>query len=356
MSIYSRCIKCKRDQKITNKICQSCKSSLGHKYTVKVKDSTTGKWKTKQVDSLSLARKVESKLKVQMLEGELFGVKKSSHFSFDKYLTYAMQHKKTWRDDVCRWNKHVASKNYKTPSGINSILSEMLHLTPQTRKHVLNLIRRAYTWHIQQGLWNHENPTKNIRLPRFDNRVSNVLNKEHLRTLIDYLSSWENRRAALGILFAIYTGRRKGEIMKLEWSDVSHDLQFITCRNTKNGETMSFPLNAKAIGVLREARSIKVNQKYVFSSPEGTYYYSGLTSAWNRLKRRLKDKGILDLSSIRFHDLRHTYASHLASSGKVDIYTLKTLLGHKDIALTERYSHLSNERLRRSTEVLDSIL
>ena len=73
------------------------------------------------------------------------------------------------------------------------------------------------------------------------------------------------------------------------------------------------------------------------------------------MKARLKRIKVLDISSIRFHDLRHTYASHLASSGKVDIYTLKTLLGHKDIKLTERYSHLSNDRLRKSTEVLDTL-
>ncbi|WP_319549366.1 site-specific integrase [Desulfogranum marinum] len=356
MAIYSRCVQCKRDQKVTSKTCNNCGAILGQRYSVKVRDAHTKKWKTKQVSSLSLAKKVEAKFKVQMLEGKLFDQRKPNEFSFSKYLDYAKQHKKSWKDDQSRWSLYIAGKGHDSNQGIQQILSDMQHLSPATRRHAFTLIRRVYNWHIQQGLWHQENPVKGIKLPRFDNRVSNILNQEQLKTFVEHLNQWENRRAALAILFAIYTGRRKGEIMGLEWQDISYDLQFITCRNTKNGETMSFPLNSSAITVLREARSLKESSEFVFCSSTGDYYYNGLSLAWNRLRKRLKREGTLDVTSIRFHDLRHTYASHLASSGQVDIYTLKTLLGHKDIALTERYSHLSNERLKKSTEVLDSIL
>ena len=107
-------------------------------------------------------------------------------------------------------------------------------------------------------------------------------------------------------------------------------------------------------GERKEAKESKISE-YVFPSSSGQHYNSGLSLAWTRMRKRLKRENILDITSFRFHDLRHTYASHLASSGQVDIYTLKTLLGHKDIKLTERYSHLSNERLRQSTEVLDTL-
>lgn len=120
---------------------------------------------------------------------------------------------------------------------------------------------------------------------------------------------------------------------------------------------MRFPLNSKAIDILKEALTIRLPQgELVFPSSSGHHYGAGLPLAWNRLKKRLKNQNILNIDSIRFHDLRHTYASLLASSGQVDIYTLKTLLGHKDIKLTERYSHLSDSRLRGATEVLDNLL
>ena len=107
-----------------------------------------------------------------------------------------------------------------------------------------------------------------------------------------------------------------------------------------------FPINNSAFQILIEAKSIQISE-LVFPCLSGRYFH--ISKTWQELAKRLK-------LTIRFHDLRHTYASLLASSGLVDIYTLKTLLGHKDIKLTERYSHLSDERLRSSTEVLDNLL
>ncbi len=199
---------------------------------------------------------------------------------------------------------------------------------------MLNLIRRVYNWHINQGLWHDKNPCRSIKIAKFDNRINNALNGLQVNVLTSYLNRWDNRRAALVILFALYTGRRKGEILNLTRDDVSTDLQFITCRNTKNGSTMSFPLNAKAREVIRESQLLQISQcNLVFPSSTGHHYESGLPLAWIRMKARLKRLKILDISSTRFHDLRHTYASHLASSGKVDIYTLKT----QDTARTQGY-------------------
>ena len=353
MAIYARCNKCRKDNPVTSKTCKSCGEKLGSKYLVKIKETTTGKWRTKITPSLKMAREVEVKFKTLKIENELFNKKQNNRFSFDAYLTHAKLNKKSWKDDRNRWARYISNRNHNSPTGIQTILAEHSHLSPQTQRHILNLIRRVYNWHIEQGLWHDLNPCRSIKIPKFDNRVSNPLDKKQLNTLITYLKNWDNRRASLVIQFALYTGRRKGEILNLTWDDTS--VSFITCKNTKNGETLSFPLNQRAKAILAEAKRLKIS-KYVFPSSSGHHYKAGLSLAWSRLRKRLKRDGILDLTGVRFHDLRHTYASHLASSGSVDIYTLKTLLGHKDIKLTERYSHLSNERLRTSTEVLDDNL
>lgn len=354
MAIYSRCTNCRKDNNLKSRLCKGCQTTLGSKYQVKIKDSQTGKWKTKIVPTLKLAKEVETKLKVQQIEGKLFEKAKNNDFSFERYLNHSKLTKKSWKDDRNRWNNYIASKDYSSPQGIQNILNDMNLLSPQTRKHVLNLIKRAYNWHIEQELWHSDNPCKNIRTPTFDNKVSNMLTSKQIGTLTKYLNKWKNRRAALAILFALYTGRRKNEILTLTWNDVNWEQRCFTCRNTKNGMSISFPVNSKAFAILEEAQTISINS-LCFPSSTGHHYYSGLSLAWSRLKRRLQKQNILDIKTIRFHDLRHTYASHLANSGKVDIYTLKTLLGHKDIKLTERYSHLSNDRLRQSTEVLDSL-
>ncbi len=60
-----------------------------------------------------------------------------------------------------------------------------------------------------------------------------------------------------------------------------------------------------------------------------------------------------EIQNLRFHDLRHDFASNLVQSG-VDIYTVKELLGHKDLRMTIRYSHLAPENLRNAVNVLDA--
>jgi len=87
---------------------------------------------------------------------------------------------------------------------------------------------------------------------------------------------------------------------------------------------------------------------HVFSSKHGPYSPNGFNSIWKRIKRRA---GL----STRFHDLRHTYASYLASSGKVDIYILKELLGHSTIEMTQRYAHLVNGALKKAVGVADEV-
>lgn len=348
MAIYSRCSQCRKDNPVTEKVCSRCNSRLGDKYQVKIRDNLSGKWKTKTTVSLKSAKAIEAKLKVQMIEGKLFDHKKRvGSISFASFLSHAKLNKKSWKTDQWRWDKHIAGRDFTTRKGICQILKDQQEAgyAPATVHHTLKLIRRVYNWHIENGMFHGENPCNRIKVPKYDNRVNSILSAEQVITLTDHLISWNNRRAALVILFALYSGRRKGEILSLTWSDIDWENSAINCRDTKNGDSLSFPVNQKCLDVLHEARSLMISD-LVFPCSTGKYFH--IDKTWQTLRKKLK-------LSIRFHDLRHTYASHLASSGQVDIYTLKTLLGHKDIKLTERYSHLSNERLRRSTEVLDTL-
>ena len=348
MAIYARCTKCRRDNSQSAKVCTSCKAKLGELFHVKIKDPATGKWRTKISPTLKLAREIESKFKVQQIEGQFFNKPQNQVISFENYLNHAKLHKKTWLTDEFRWNKHIAGKDFKTKQGILGILKKQQEAgcAPATVHHSLKLIRRVYSWHIENGLYTSPNPCDRIKLAQYDNRVNNILNKEQISSLKDFLSTWKNRRAALVIAFALFTGRRRGEILGLKWEDIDWAGPSITCHNTKNGSTISFPVNNSAFEILTEAKSIQISE-LVFPCLSGKYFH--ISKTWQLLALRLK-------LTIRFHDLRHTYASLLASSGQVDIYTLKTLLGHKDIKLTERYSHLSDGRLRSSTEVLDGLL
>ena len=77
---------------------------------------------------------------------------------------------------------------------------------------------------------------------------------------------------------------------------------------------------------------------------------------FRRMARRVKAKAGLPDDFRPMHGLRHTYASRLASSGKVDLYTLQKLLTHESPEMTQRYAHLSNEAMQRAAAVADDVM
>lgn len=141
------------------------------------------------------------------------------------------------------------------------------------------------------------------------------------------------------VLLAMNTGLRRGELTSLEWSDIDLAGKQLVVRGStaKSGRTRHVPLNAEALDVLK---------RYKRQHPEGRLF--DLIRVNNSFRSVLADAGIEDL---RFHDLRHSFASHLVMAG-ADLYVVKELLGHASIAMTERYSHLAPEHKAAAVALL----
>ncbi len=141
------------------------------------------------------------------------------------------------------------------------------------------------------------------------------------------------------ILTALHTGLRKSNILGLRWDQVDLKARLITVPRTKNGEFHSIPISDVLLEELRKLlRQRLQGAEWVFAAP-GKEAQVDLRKAWERAKREAGiDKGF------RFHDLRHTFASHKIMAG-VDLRTVQVLMGHKDISMTLRYSHLSPQHL-----------
>jgi integrase len=320
-----------------------------------------GRKVTKTVDSLALARKVEAKFKTLAVEEQVFGkefVKKPKPLvltladAWDKFLPWAKSNKKSWKDDQSRWTHHVEPYLAKgrldriTPGDIQGLLDRMPEHAPATRKLVLALVKRLFNWSIKAGHYDGLNPALRVEAPKFDNSVTNPLTREDLGKLLDGLESFQNPHFRLVVLFALFSGKRRGEILKLKWADVDLVNGFVTYRQTKGGSTQSLPMNESCRGLLEEAKLLSLNCQICFPCSTGTHYHS-FDATWRRFRKRYK------LEGYRFHDLRHTFASYLASSGQVDIYTLKELLGHKSLTMTQRYAHLINGALKKAVSVAD---
>jgi len=348
MAINLHCPKCKNSTSLKAKLCSKCGHRLerDRKYRVIV-TAHDGKRISKIVDTLSLAKKLESKLRTQVIEKKMLGINKSITIdeAWNRYLVYAKDSKKTWRDDHLRWEKHIRPylKGKKmdsvTPYDIQNIISKMKSIrdyAPATIRQIICIIKRLYNWCIQMDLYEGMNPAVKIKLPRLNNERTECLTREEIKRLFATLDNWWNKRFALLVKFALYTGCRRGEIFNLKWVDVDLNNGFIVLRDTKGGKDTILPISDEALNIIKQAKKTLPTPKcsFVFPNKWGRKR-SYMGNSWTNIKR----KANLPMN-FRFHGLRHTYASYLASSGKVSLYTLQKLLTHKTPQMTQRYAHL----------------
>ena len=135
----------------------------------------------------------------------------------------------------------------------------------------------------------------------------------------------------------------------MEWEkhvDLKHG--FILLDKTKNGDRREIPINATLKGILRDLTR-RIDVPYVFYDRATGKPYKDVKRSFKTACRRA---GIKDF---HFHDLRHTFASHLVMAG-VDITTVKELLGHKTLTMTLRYAHLAPSHKVKAVDILDSTL
>ena len=136
------------------------------------------------------------------------------------------------------------------------------------------------------------------------------------------------------LVTAIHTGMRRGEILQLKWPDVDSKNRMITIQLSKSGKKRMIPIDNTLMETLTALPS-RFQKGYVF--PSRVKPGQPMVDL-NHTFRRLVDK--VGIENVRFHDLRHTFASHLVMNG-VDIKTVQELLGHANVTMTMRYSHLA---------------
>lgn len=146
------------------------------------------------------------------------------------------------------------------------------------------------------------------------------------------------------VQIAIHSGMRRSEIVGLRWSHVDFTDGRITLPVTKNNDRRTIYMNNTLRKVLKTLPH-HLHSDRVFPAINPNM----VTVAFGRACRRA---GVRDF---RFHDLRHTFASYLTMAG-ANLRTVQTLLGHKDLRMTMRYSHLSPEHLRDAVHTLEESL
>jgi integrase len=160
------------------------------------------------------------------------------------------------------------------------------------------------------------------------------------------------------LLVALKTGLRQGELIGLQWSDLDLTQGRLNVRRTvwrgvtdlpKGGRERTVDLPASVVEALKAHRHLR--GRFVFCQEDGQPLTAGKMA--QPLRRALHRAGISrEEGRIGWHDLRHTYASHLAMRG-IPLKVIQELMGHVTIEMTERYAHLSPDTRREAVGVLD---
>lgn len=229
---------------------------------------------------------------------------------------------------------------------------EKARLSNRSKNYAIALTRQVFNFAIKCDLYIGVNPAAKFdELKKEDNRRMRFLSKEELNNLLEEIKK-HSYSVYLMALISADCGLRAGEIFKLTWADIDIKERLLFLRDTKNGSNRHAYMSKRVQGELSKLKSGEGNQ-LLFPSRDGEQIKHISRTFERAVKTIGLNKGITDRKQkIVFHSLRHTYASRLVDKG-VSIYEVKELLGHKDIKMTMRYSHLDKERLRKSVQVLD---
>jgi integrase len=144
---------------------------------------------------------------------------------------------------------------------------------------------------------------------------------------------------------AINTGMRRGEILNLRWDQIRNGFIYLAKTKTKNPREI--PVNEDLAQMFREIRKeqgLSSRHVFVYNSQVVQKVHKGFKAALNRA-------GIEDF---KFHDLRHTFASHVIMRGG-SLKDVQELLGHKGMTMTLRYAHLSQEHKKKAVNLLNGL-
>lgn len=253
------------------------------------------------------------------------------------------------QSDQILLKKHILPKvGGKKVAAVTHRDVESLHLamkaTPYQGNRMVALLSKAFNLAISWG-WRTDNPAKGII--RFqEEKRDRWLSDEELRRLCGVLDAYPDQMVASVFRFQLLTGARRGEVLSAEraafnlergvWTKPTHQ--------TKQKRTEHVPLSSQALAlVVSVIERGHPTSSFLFHGYDPSKPLKDVHKAWGTITRAA------ELPGYRQHDNRHTYASHLVSSG-LSLVIVGRLLGHSSPSTTQRYAHLADDPIRQATE------
>lgn len=283
-------------------------------------------------------------IEVRIAKEEHLGVHEYPHIVFADYIREYLQYSKankgkgTYQTDCSIAKRLVRNfgESYLFQITAKQIEQYKNRTAEEIQKNTVNrelavikhLFRKAVEWGYLA-----ENPATSVKAFKKEPGRVRFLEAREIERLLGHCSPILRPI----VITALNTGMRKSEILNLKWANINLRLRTIVIDKTKNNERRVIPINKTLFDQLIQ---MPHNEGYIFSV-DGEKPYSNTWSAFDKARQKA------ELSDFRFHDLRHTFASHLVMAG-VSLRAVQQLLGHRDITMTMRYSHLSRQYLQEA--------
>lgn len=305
------------------------------------------------------AKEFHDRIRAEIWRGRLLGDKPRCKVAdaIDKYLL-DHEDKKSWRDDQRSgnwWKEQLKSAGVVyfdelTAAIIRDIRDDELGrpgrrgpVKPATVDRKLAFLRSVLRAAKLKWEWVDDVPF--VELFNEEEERERYLEPHEVERLVQALPEPFNYMA----LLAVSTGLRQGNVFQLQWSEVNLAGRYIRLPGVrmKNGKPFSVALNETAVSVLRG--QLGKHEQYVFPRDDGEPYGWLPSKLW---ADALEKAGLED---VRWHDLRHTWASLMRQAG-VSLADLQEMGGWKSARMVQRYAHLDVSHLRPMAEVMDGVL
>ena len=264
------------------------------------------------------------------------------------FKTDYMSSRRNWKTDSYRLETLIGFFEDKDLRQITPLMIERFRtsrLNKGNSKSTVNrytqLLKRLLNVAIEEGLLE-TNPANKVKLfSEKDRQVERILLPHEERKLLEV--STGHLRSMLVI--ALNTGMRRGEILNLMWSQVDMMTRTIKVEQTKSAKVRFLPVNSNLFEELTKLKTQSGQNSYVFMNPKTGKPYTTIRRSFETACRNA------EITGFRFHDARHHFASVLVRKG-CDIETVRELLGHSELSLTQRYVHAQDAQKRRAVELL----
>jgi integrase len=311
------------------------------------------------------ARVVEQQTKQEEERDRLEALTFSEFFT-EQYLPQSGHDKKpkTAKTEEQLFRLHIAPAiGARAFAGIAPIHLEKLKQTmtaagksPRTIHYALAVVRQVFNSARIRGVYRGANPVQDVKKPSVDNRRMRFLTHAEAERLMAELAKRSMSLHDMAML-SLQCGLRASEIFSLEWQDVDFHKGQLYIRDGKNKHSRWSPMTSDVRAMLRGHKDVSGGTGLVFRDKRHGEEIKEVSRAFDQV---VKDLGLNDDITDRrlklvFHSLRHTYASWLVENG-THLFVVKELMGHRSLAMTERYSHVSNDNLKAAVVGLEESL